>query len=129
MFCKLIRSAAWLFLAALAAGCDARTSPPAPADPATARAALRAALDAWQKGATADSLKDRRPPVYVIDPEWRSGRRLLAYQVQDDAPFGADLRCRVVLSLADDGGRPIPRAAVYAVGTSPALTVAREEDP
>ena len=129
MIRKTLRAAACFVVAALAAGCGGRTSPPAPADATAARGALHAALDAWQQGEAADAMKSRRPAIYVNDPEWRAGRRLLAYEVRDDAPFGADLRCRVVLSLADDAGRPYAEAAVYAVGTSPAVTVAREEAP
>jgi|SRR5450755_494107 len=128
MILNRTRPAVWCVLAALAVGCG-RTTPPAPADPAAARDALHVALDAWQKGAAADSLKERRPPLYVTDHEWRSGWRLLGYQVQNDDPFGADLRCRVVLSLMDERGRSFSKTAIYAVGTSPALTVMREEDP
>ena len=128
MSVKCMRIPLGLLLTALAAGCGGRCVPPTPADPVAARAALRTALEAWRAGATADSLKERRPPVYVIDPEWRSGRRLVAYELQDDAPFGADLRCRVVLSFADDRGAAWSRPAVYAVGASPVLTISREED-
>ena len=84
---------------------------------------LCAALDAWQKGDAADALKERRPPVYVVDTDWRSGRRLLGYQLLGDDPRGSDLRCGVVLSLDDGRGRPVKQAAVYGVGTSPVLTV------
>ena len=115
--------------AALAGGCGGRITPPAPADPAAARNGLRAALDAWKRGEPPDALKGRQPPVYVNDPEWRSGLRLADYALLDDAPAGADLRCRVVLSLSDPSGRARPKAAVYDVGASPAVTVSREEDP
>jgi hypothetical protein len=128
MSVKRLRIGFGLLLAALAAGCGGRLSPPAHADPAQARDALRAALDAWKRGEAPDALKGRRPPVMVIDPEWRGGFRLADFQIQDDAPSGADLRCRVVLTLADGQGRAWPKAAVYDVGTSPAVTVSREED-
>jgi len=109
-------------------GCG-RQTPPQPADPARAREALKAALDAWQKGEPAEALHDRRPPVRVIDPEWRSGRRLVGYRLQDDQPLGGDLRCQLLLSLKDANGKAVQKKAVYSVGTSPALTVVREEDP
>jgi hypothetical protein len=129
MSVKWLRLFPWAPLALIAAGCGGRAGPPAPADPAAARSALRTVLDAWKKGEAADSLKDRRPPMYVIDYEWRSGHRLLGYEVQDDGPFGGDLRCRVMLSLADEHGRSVSKSVVYAVGTNPAVTVTREEDP
>jgi len=111
---------------AVAAGC---ARPPAPADPVQAREALRAALDAWQKGEPAQSLQHGRPAVIVVDYEWRNGYRLAGYQVEGDEPFAAGLRCRVALALTDPHGRPVRKPAVYTVGTSPVVTVTREEEP
>ena len=102
---------------------------PQPADPDQARAALRVALDVWQKGGAAESLKDRQPALIVVDYEWRSGYRLVRYQLEKDEPLGADLRCHVKLSLQNNRGKSVQKTAIYSVGTSPALTVMREEDP
>ena len=129
MSVKCLRLLPWAPLAFAARGCGGQGGPPAPADPAAARAALHTVLDAWKKGDTADSLKDRRPPMYVNDYEWRSGRRLLSYEVQGDDLSGGDLRCRVTLALADENGRSASKAVVYTVGTSPAVAVTREEEP
>lgn len=129
MSVKWLRLLPWAPLVLAAAGCGGQAGPPAPADPAAARTALHTVLDAWKKGETADSLKDHRPPMYVNDYEWRSGRRLLAYEVQGDDLSGGALRCQVTLALADENGRPASKAVVYTVGTSPAVAVTREEDP
>jgi hypothetical protein len=107
------------------AGCGGR--PPQPADPVQARAALELVLDTWKKGEQPETLKDRQPPVIAVDYDWRNGDRLLHYQVQNDEPFGADLRCQVVLSVQSKNGQAQKRKAVYSVGTAPALTVIRED--
>jgi hypothetical protein len=121
-----LRAPGLLLLAALAAGCS--KGPPPPADPAASRDALRAALDAWKGGDAPEALKARKPPVYVSDTDWRAGRRLIDYRVADgDEAYGGQRRCGVTLML-DVGGRAIRKAAVYAVETSPALTVTREDD-
>src|SRR5882762_1476053 len=117
----------WKFFVALGGtmlllGCGG-ASKPQPADPEQARMALRVALDVWQKGGAAESLKDRRPALIVVDYEWRSGYRLVRYQVEKDEPLGADLRCHVKLSLQNNRGKSVQKTAVYSVGTSPALTV------
>jgi hypothetical protein len=109
----------------LTLGCG---GPPAPADPAQARAALRAALDAWQKGESPDALKEHQPPVTVTAWEWRAGYQLLSYTIESDTPFAADLRCRVQLALKNPRGKVLRKTAVYVVGTSPVLTVAQEEE-
>jgi hypothetical protein len=118
-----------LFLGALslAPGCG-RSAPP-PADPERAGQALRATLDAWKNGESVEALQRQDPPVQVIDREWRSGRRLKNYKVGKAEPVGADLRCQVDLTVHGPRGRPVTKRAVYSVGTSPALTVTREEEP
>jgi hypothetical protein len=107
------------------AGCGGR--PPPPADPVQARATLQLALDAWKKGDQPETLKDRQPPVIAVDHDWRNGERLLHYQVQQDEPFGADLRCQVLLSVQSKNGTTWQKKAVYSVGTGPAMTVVRED--
>src|SRR6516225_5790229 len=82
-------------------GCGGGT-PPA-ADPGKASESLRLALDAWQGGAAPDSFQQEQA-IIVNDYEWRSGVRLLSYQVDKEEPLGADLRCFVQLSLRDTRG-------------------------
>jgi hypothetical protein len=119
-FCLLLLAGA---LAAV--GC---AHPPVPANPDQARDALRRALDAWQRGETAESLQDQQPPLRVFDEDWRGGRQLVRYQLDTDQLVGADLRCRVQLWLRDGSGQSVQKKAVYSVATSPALTVVHEED-
>lgn len=112
----------------LTTGCR-RGSPPVPVDPATARAALDEALSSWKKGEGFEPLARRTPPLRVLDREWRAGERLLDYQLTDDETVGAELRCRVRLSLQGHDGSPIEKEAVYSIGTGPALTISREDVP
>jgi hypothetical protein len=107
-------------------GC--RGQPPAPADPERAREVLRQALDAWQRGDTPESLKQRDPAIVANDPEWSSGTRLLNYKVDGDGLLGAELRCPVTLSVQTKNGKTVQKKAVYYIGTTPVLTVVREEE-
>jgi hypothetical protein len=122
----------WVFLLASAivalAGCSG-PSRPSPADSVQAREALRLALDSWQKGVAADCLKERQPPIQVVDHQWRTGYQLVRYQLGSDGQLGANLRCQVQLALKNPKGKALNKKAVYSVGTSPVLTVCREEDP
>jgi hypothetical protein len=118
----------WVLALAPLLGCG-KHSPPQPADPDQAREALRLALEAWKRGEPADVLQENQPPIHVADHEWRAGCRLIRYQVAGrDQALGSNLCCRVTLWMKDQRGKAVQRKAVYSVGTSPALTVVREED-
>jgi hypothetical protein len=132
MRCTLIINRSWIGVLActvfVGAGCS-HTSAPKAADPGQARQALRAALDTWQQGAAPGLLQASEPAIHVVDHQWRSGYRLVRYQLGGDGPLGANLRCHVQLSLKSAKGKPLQKKAIYSVGTSPVLTVVREEDP
>jgi hypothetical protein len=100
-----------------------------PLDSAQAREALRLALESWQKGASPASLKERQPPIHVVDHQWRGGYQLVRYQLGTEGQIGASLRCQAQLSLKNAKGKSLHKKAVFSVGTSPVLTVHREEDP
>jgi hypothetical protein len=124
-----LRGVAVLLVGALSLAPGCGRSAPRPADPERAGQALRATLDAWKNGESVEALQRQEPPVQVIDREWRSGHRLKSYKVEKAEPVGADLRCQVALTVHGPRGRPVTKRAVYSVGTSPALTVTREEEP
>jgi hypothetical protein len=112
----------------LAAGCGA-PSLQEPAEPTQAREALRIVLDAWQRGDTLDAVRSTAPAVQVNERDWTAGCRLARYQiVSDGARAGTDLRFRVVLTLRQSNGKTIRKNTTYMVGTSPALTVHRDDD-
>jgi hypothetical protein len=112
-----------LCLAALP-GCRGRV--PAPADPGRGREALHAALDAWEKGETPESLRQRTPPIYVTDTDWLAGQRLVHYQLKDkDEYHGSQFRCWVVLSLQSAKGGRKEKTVSYLIDTQPALVIVR----
>lgn len=110
---------------ALCLGCG---GPPAATDPAQATAALRTALDAWQKGEAVASLKDGRPSIQMVDPDWQGGFKLLRYEVQKEQPWGADVVFHTVLSLQKGTGKAVQRKAVYTVGAGSVVAIVRGED-
>jgi hypothetical protein len=121
---KLIRI---LPLAALlAVGCGKGLQ--AQADPDQARQALCTVLDAWQRGDAPDSLRTASPAVHAKDLDWSAGYRLARYQVASEGGrAGTDLRYAAMLTLQDGRGRTFLRNAAYTVGTSPVLTVVRQD--
>ena len=62
-------------------GCD--SGGPQPAQRDAARDALHAALDAWMKGESPDDLTQAQPPIHVSDWRWRSGVKLLRYEIDE----------------------------------------------
>lgn len=108
-------------------GCGGRPLP-APADPEQARQALRAALDAWARGEKSQSLRDAAPPISVVDGDWDRGLRLEKYRIESaDRVSGPNLLCPVRLTLRTGQGRAIQKQVVYLVGTSPLVSILREE--
>jgi hypothetical protein len=115
-------------LAAIAPG-GCGSGAPQPAERDAARDALRAALDAWKKGESPDALTRARPPVYVSDWRWRSGVKLVRYEIDErDHALGAERRCPVQIWIDAGKGRMVSESIAYNVGTLPALTVARAGD-
>jgi len=112
-----------LFLVLLA-GCGG--SLPPMANPERATAALQAALDAWQRGETEQSLQARAPAIHVNEPDWRSGRKLVKFELGNGEPHAQSWRCEVTLILLDEGIESAPVSARYMIDTDPALVVVRE---
>ena len=107
-----------------AAGCS-DTLPPA-ADPDRARTALQTVLQAWKNGEKIESLAQRDEAIHVNDPDWRSGKRLQAYEVKPGQPNGQSWRCEVLLTVQEGESKPRERRASYSVDTDPAVVVVRE---
>jgi hypothetical protein len=115
-----------LALVALA-GCG--SGAPQPAQPDAARAALQSALEAWKRGDPPEALGKAEPPIQVSDWRWRSGAKLVRFEIAErDRAIGADLRCPVQLWIDLGRGKTTREMAEYNVGTQPTLTVARSGD-
>jgi len=100
---------------------------PPTAEPDRARAALRAALEAWKEGESSESLMAATPPIHVSDSEWHQGNKLLDYELGEERSAGFGWRCDVQLTVQANVGRPRKHLAVYRVDTDPALVVVHEE--
>jgi hypothetical protein len=110
-------------------GCGHRNQkPPAPSDPAKAKQALTEALDAWRTGATADSLREKKPPVIVDDYSWKSDDKLVSYQIQGNGtPSGTRVTFTTNLEVRNSAGATQRTAATYIVATEPILTIHRSD--
>src|SRR5262245_37463206 len=82
----LLRSTALALL--LAAGCSNNPSVESFTPPKnTARDALTAALDAWQKGqAQPGAIENATPKVQMNDPQWAKGAKLKSYEIVEELP-------------------------------------------
>lgn len=97
-----------------------------PVNPTTAKDTLKTFLQAWQDGKKSEDLK---PGIIGADREWNAGKKLVAFEIlTDEANQGTRLKMTVNLTLKDDKGTESKSAVNYAVSTSPAVTVLRDED-
>jgi hypothetical protein len=108
----------------LAGGCG--TPLPPAANPGQAQSALKTALDAWQKGETAESLQSRSPAINVNDPGWSGGDRLMKYEIQSEQASGQSWKVRVLLTVQSGSGSPAQQQVTYTVDTTPAVVVVRD---
>ncbi len=113
------------FAVVLCLGCG---GPPAAIEPDRANQAMRTALDAWQKGEPVNSLKDRKPSIQMVDPDWQAGFKLVSYQLQKEQPWGADVVFHTLLSLQKGTGKAVQKKVLYTVGTGSVFTIVRGED-
>ena len=71
-------------------------------------------------GKTAESLKTMDPPLDAADHQWKSGLKLVKYEVQDDrAPSGPSQSFRVTLWLKDACSKDTKVVTQYDVATNP----------
>ena len=93
-----------------------------------ARDSVGVVLDTWQQGTPASALKERSPAIISSDEDRDAGRQLVSYELATaDRDDGTNLHLRAALVLKDATGRELRRDVTYIVGTSPVITVFREE--
>lgn len=127
MFCVRQRHFLWAcnLLLTVCVGCS---SGPLKLDAEIARESLEASLTAWKAGESVSSLEQKSPKIIVGDFDWKAGKKLLAFKIQDDeSNQGANLRKSVELTLQAESGTPNRVNAVYLVSTRPVITVFRQE--
>ncbi len=98
-----------------------------PVSPDKAGAALETALAAWKQGEAFGELQQRSPPIYFNEPEWKAGKKLLAFKAGKVELMGRQARCSVKLSLRDPAGNASEREISYQIDTTPRVVIVREQ--
>ena len=118
-----IRIAAMLLCLLALAGCG-RTARDLALDKEAARQSLTAFLDCWKEGKTVDTLQAREPPITGRDTDWDNGLKLTDYKIVSELEDGTNAMIATELTLT---GQSAPRKVTYVVGTSPVITIFRDE--
>ena len=96
-----------------------------PVNQSAAREACQAFLEAWKGGKTTEELK---PKISGADYVWASGQKLVSFEIlPEEINNGTSLRVSTLLVLKDSKGRESKSNVSYTVGTSPVITVIRDE--
>jgi hypothetical protein len=121
----LVACASILLCLPLTAGCghNARSLK---LDKETARQSLSAFLDCWKSGGEPGALQSRSPAIIGRDTDWDNGKKLVQFTLGAETDDGTNMHITTELVLAS-GGRQATKAVEYIVGTSPAITVFRNE--
>ncbi len=92
-----------------------------------AHKSLKTFLDAWTSGETVEALQSKSPKIVGHDVSWEAGQKLVRYELGAESDDGANLHVKVELVLGTEGGQESSQSATYIVGTSPVITVFRNE--
>lgn len=90
-----------------------------------ARDSLVTFLDAWTEGETPDDFESQ---IIAKDSAWKSGHKLVSYEILGEKNVGTSLHVVAKLNLESADGVKITPTANYIVGTHPVITVFRDED-
>ncbi len=113
-------------LLALAAGCARQAEPETfVPDPADARQAVAAALEAWKKGQPPGTVEGSSPRVQLVDGQRKPGQKLLEYQILGNDHGKGPITFLVRVTLDDPPEEQKVRFVVF--GIDP-LWVMRQED-
>lgn len=125
-FHDLVRTACLALLLIVHSGCDKSSPESFRPDEDVARAALVTALDAWKSGQPKPApIKDRKPPINIVDKVWESKAKLKEYSIESVAETDTTKTFTVKLMLEK---ALAPQSVLYVVvGKSP-VWVFREED-
>jgi hypothetical protein len=96
------------------------------ADPEEGGKALQTALEAWKKGQTPEELEKMSPPILMNEDDWRLGKRLLDFKVEENTLKGRQVRSRVRIKLEDKSGKSLEKKAAYIIDTTPRLVIVRD---
>jgi hypothetical protein len=105
-------------------GCSRGLDPDSDRD--VAASALRTAMEAWKSGKAPDDLANEQPPIIMNEDDWRSGKRLLDFKVEESGLSGRQIRCKVQIKLREKDGRTVERNAIYIIDTTPRIVIVRD---
>ncbi|HEY7314237.1 MAG TPA: hypothetical protein VH643_33100 [Gemmataceae bacterium] len=105
-------------------GCDRRLDKAADADEGAK--ALQTALQAWKSGKLPEDLREVKPSIVMNEDEWRVGKRLLDFKVEEIALSGRQIRATVQIKLEDKSGKTRDQKAIYIVDTTPRIVIVRD---
>ena len=105
-------------------GCGRGLDPDA--DAAEAAKALQAALEAWKKGQSPDELEKGKPSILMNEDNWRAGKRLVDFKVEESSLSGRQIRAQVRIKLKDKDGEMREQKAVYIIDTTPRIVIVRD---
>jgi hypothetical protein len=89
--------------------------------------ALRTALEAWKGGSSQKELESQTPSILMNEDDWREGKRLMDYQMDDAGSMnGRQVVWRVRIKLQDKSGKTEDRRAKYVIDTTPRLVIVRD---
>lgn len=94
-------------------------------EPATARMAMEAMLEAWVKGKPLEEPTGPRKNVFVCDKQRRPGQRLSSFEIIGEVTAESGRGFAVRLTLEEPAERPLVRFVV--LGSEP-IWVFRQED-
>jgi hypothetical protein len=111
----------------LLAGCGrSEIRPQGTAD--DAKSALTTALEAWKAGGAMDELPKSTPKIYMADEDWRAGRRLADYAIDEEPVLnGSHWRVFAKLTLLKKSQLDKPQRVCYAVTLGPAVSILRSD--
>jgi hypothetical protein len=113
----------WLALLFLP-GCGGSLGPDADRD--VADKALRTAMENWQNGKSQVDLEKGQPAIIMNEDDWRTGKKLVEFKIDECTLSGRQMRCRVRLKLQDKDGKNAERNAVYIIDTTPRIVIVRD---
>jgi hypothetical protein len=124
--CRLL-AVAWVALAYVATGCDAKKPGFERYVPKTeaARSAVSVALSDWREGYEPRTVAGSRPQVCVVDNQRKAGQRLTRFEFLGEVGLDNARGFAVRLTLADPEEQKVAR--FLALGTDP-VWVFRQED-
>jgi hypothetical protein len=88
--------------------------------------ALQTALEAWESGKSREELEKMTPSILINEDDWRTGKRLLEFKVENCSLSGRQIRSRVQLKLQDKNGKTLDRRATYIIDTTPRIVIVRD---